>query len=252
MELSRKNILFIIIAIVVLIAALILVLFINMRNSSQQTTSGQKNETQNFATLPGAQIAKSPDLSEVKNSTHEELNNVEQKGVEISEKNYKDQLGKIISLDDFAKANGIKIEPRVLQNSGQKDYVSFSCAKAENERPAIGLMLQLRRDVDPKKYQQSYSEMEQNMKSWEKTMFQDLAPLFYPGEIFSKEPVFKETKYTTANKANIVPIRFANLSAESGRQYSIDWGFLNDQVFISSDKDCLRHELDKNADAFEP
>ena len=80
----------------------------------------------------------------------------------------------------------------------------------------------------------------------------DLSPLFFSGKSFNKEPAFNEIKYTTSNKANIITIRFANSVASSGKQYSIDWGSLNDQIFISNDKDCLRQELDKNADAYEP
>jgi hypothetical protein len=243
---------FIIIALVVLAAALVLVLFMNAKKSSETTQKIDSGSVQNIPTLPEMQISPSPDLNTVKKSTQDELTNVQNSGNQISEKSYKDQSGKIISLNDFAKASGFKIESNVLQNASQKDYTIFSCAKTKGEQPAIGLMLQLRRDVDPKKYQQSYPEMGKNMKNWEKSLFQDLAPLFFPGESFDKEPAFNETKYTTSNKANIVSIRFANLIAVSGKQYSIDWGFLNDQIFISNDKDCLRRELDNNADAYEP
>lgn len=248
MNVSTKKIIIIIFVIVAVAVALFL--FVSMKKSSQQTTE-QENTVQNIPTLPEAQIAKSPNLSEIKKSAQEEINNTQNNSIQISEKSYKNNSGQLIGLDDFVAANEMKIETGVLQNASQKDYATFSCADGKNLRPAVGLMLQLRRDVDPKKYQQSYPDMEKNMRNWEKTIFQDFFPLFFPGESFSKEPVFVETKYTTSNKANIISIRFANLTAASGKQYSIDWGFLNDQIFISNDKDCLRRELDKNADAYE-
>lgn len=251
MDFSKKNI--IISAIVILAALLVLIIFLNAKKTSKTVqTNGNSGSTQNIPTLPEAQIAFDPDLTTIQKSMQDELANVQNAENQISEKSYKDPSGKIISLVDFVKASGFKIENGVLQNASQKDYASFSCAKAKSERPAIGLMLQLRRDVDPKKYQQLYPEMEKNMKNWEKTMFQDMLALFFPGESFGKEPVFSEAKYTTSNTVNNISIRFANLTAVSGKQYSIDWGFLNDQIFISNDKDCLRRELDQNADSYEP
>jgi hypothetical protein len=250
MNISTKKI--IVVVLTVLFVVFALYVLINMRTSSQQTVAIQESAVQTIPTLPEAQISPSPDLGAVKKSTQDELINVQRLEKQISEKNYKDSTGKIISLNDFAKANGIKIESGVLQDTSQKDYATFSCANDKSGRPAIGLVIQLRRDVDPKKYQQLYPEMEKNMKDWEGAIFQDLSPLFFPGESFDAKPAFSEAKYTTSNKANIISIRFANLIAVSGKQYSIDWGALNDQFFVSNDKNCLRQELDKNADAYEP
>jgi hypothetical protein len=253
MNFSKKNIIITISAIVVLIALLVLIIFLNTKKTSEIVRiNGNNGSNQNIPILPETKIASDPDLNTIQKSMQNELANVQNTGSQISEKSYKDPSGKIISLDDFVKANEFKIESGVLQNASQKDYSSFSCAKTKGERPAIGLMLQLRRDVDPKKYQQSYPDMEKNMKNWEKNMFQDVLALFFPGESFDKDPAFGEAKYTTSNTVNNISIRFANLTAVSGKQYSIDWGFLNDRIFISNGKDCLRRELDQNADAFEP
>lgn len=247
---SKKTILLIFVAIVIIILAVFLVLFLNSRKPREIPQGGEAD--QSIPALPAAQIAKLPDPSEIRKSVQGEIDSVQSKEIQISEKSYKTASGQLISLDDFASANGIKIKTEVVQNSSQKDYITFFCARDTKERPAIGVMFQLRRDVSADKYKELYPKMKGDMKNWEKTIFNDLAPLFFPDESFVGESVFGEVKYTTSNKANVIQIRYANLTAVSGKQYSIDWGFLNDQVFISNDRDCLRRELDKNADAYEP
>ena len=252
MAISRKNIIIIIVAVILLIAvALTLALIVKSRKLSE-TVQKNGGVDQNIPSLPESQLAKSPDPSEIKNSVQQELKDTQTNASRISEKSYKNSAGQIISLDDFASANGMKFEAGALENSSQKDYRTFFCAKEKNKRPAIGIMLQLRRDVDPKQYQQMFSKMDSDMKKWESTIFSDLSPLFFPEESFSQEPKFSVSKYTTSNKANIIQIHYANLVAISGKNFSIDWGFLNDNIFISNDRDCLRRELDKNADASEP
>lgn len=238
----------IIIAAILAMAASVLFIINKTKKSSKTTPKTDTSGPQNVPTLPEAQVAVAPDLGDVKKNTQDELKNVQQKNIQISEKIHMDQSGRIIVLDDFVEANEIKIESGVLQSSSQRDYFSFSCAETKEKIPAVGLMLQLRRDVDPKKYQQSYSEMDQFMKQWEASIFQDLSPLFFPGELFHNSPRFVASKYTTTNGVNIVEIRYANLTADSGKQYSIDWGFLNDQIYISNNRDCLRRELDGSAD----
>src|SRR4030042_3469319 len=248
MEISKKNLIIVIVAALFVIAAIALALVINTQKSSETAEKAGSGTIQSIPSLPESQIAVSPDLAGVKNETQSEIASVQQKESQISEKSYRDKSGRIIGLSDFAKENGIKIQEAVLQNSSQKDYKIFFCAKGKNESPASGIVLQLRRDIDPNRYRELYPKMKNDMKNWEKTIFGDLVSLFFPKESFGKEPAFGETKYTTSNKVNIVPIRYANLTADSGKQYSVDWGFLNDQVFISNDKDCLWRELDLNAD----
>ncbi|PIU77744.1 MAG: hypothetical protein COS72_04470 [Candidatus Moranbacteria bacterium CG06_land_8_20_14_3_00_43_56] len=247
-----KKIIIIIIAIILIVATSVLFIINKTKKSSETVLKTNGGEAQNIPMLPGAQLAKSPDPSEIKNSVEQGLKDTQTNSSQISEKSYKNSAGQVISLSDFANANEVKIEAGVLQNSSQKDYTTFSCAKEKNECPAIGIMLQLRRDVDPQQYQQMFSKMNGDMKKWESTIFSDLSPLFFPGESFSREPKFNVSKYTTSNKVNTIQVRYANLIAASGKNFSIDWGFLNDNVFISNDRECLRRELDQNADAYEP
>jgi hypothetical protein len=238
--------------IVIVLAAISVFLVLRSAKTPEQAVSNRANERQNVPTLPENEVSQSPDLGEVKKETQSNLASEKNSQKEISEKVYEDKSGKIISLVDFAKANGLKIDGGVVANSSQKDFMTFSCPGKSGDQRSVGIMLQLRRDVDAEKYRLSYPDMEKNMKNWEKNMFSDLASLFFPGESFSKEPAFNVSKYITSNGVNIVEIRYANLEAVSGKQYSVDWGFLGDQVFVSNDKDCLRRELDNNADAYEP
>ncbi len=249
---SKKTILFIFTGIIIIASIAFLVMFLNSKKSKEAVQDKDEKMNQDIPPLPESQIAEAPDLFQIQKNVHEEISNVQEKSAQISEKTYENTSGQVISLNDFAKANKLKIETGVLQNSSQKNYLTFSCAVGTGERPAVGIVLQLRRDVPADKYNNLYPKMESDMENWEKTIFGDLAPLFFPGESFDKEPLFSKVEYTTSNKVNIVEIHYANLVSVSRKQYSIDWGFLNDQIYISNNKDCLRRELDKNADAYEP
>lgn len=251
MIISRKKIIFITAGAVVLIA-LALVLIVNVKRMARTPEESAGETNKNIPIFSAGELADSPDLDEIRKSVQNELINTQKNVVPIAEKSYQDSSGRQIRLNDFINANGLKIEAGLLQNSSQKDYASYACAKGKDERPAIGIMFQQRRDVDSAKYQRTFSEMEKDMTKWEKAIFNELGPLFFPEESFKEEPKFYVSSYTTSNKANIVQIHYANLTSASEKKYSIDYGFLNDNLLISNDKNCLRRMLDQNADSFDP
>lgn len=252
MVVSRKNLIFIFAGLIVLVA-LTLTIIANFRKTIPAEKENVSETGGAVPSLPGGEpLAESVSPDEIKKSVQEGLNATQKNKDQILKKIYRDNSGRQISLNDFVGANGIKIETGVLQGSSQKDYATYSCVAEKGARPAVGIMLQQRRDVDASKYQQMFSEMEKSMGKWEKTIFADLVPLFFPGETFRDVPKFNSSDYATSNKANTVKVRFANLTSVSGNSYSIDWGFLNDNLLIGNDKNCLRKMFDQNADAYEP
>lgn len=254
----KKKYIFILAAIVIIIAVLIIssVVSKNM-NSPKTSVSSNQNANGNNAIPPlsgnGLNNASQPAVTseeigqQIKNNA-EAAKNQETK---ISEFTVKDSNGKIVPFRNFLQSSGAKIDEPVLKLSDELEYTLFNCSAASSASPT-GLIFEVNKDQDLKSYVSSGDPLKNNVKKWENKMFQDLSPIFFPGESFFQTPIFNETRFDTSNGINSIVIRYANLKSNSGKTFSIDWSMFYDQIFISSNKDCLRQLLNKHQDQLEP
>lgn len=254
---KKKNIIILAVITLPLIALSLKIIFSKNTSSTNTNTPPSSNENVNN-TLPQtigngsnniSQQAVTPeDVSRQIKSNIEAAKNQKTK---VSEFTVKDPDGKIVLFRSFLQSSGLKIDESVLQLSDNSEYTLFNCS-SDSSVSAAGLIFEVNKDQDLKSYVNSVDPLTENVKKWESKMFQGLSPLFFPGESFPQSPSFNETKFNMSNDINTVTIRFANLKADSGKTFSIDWSMFDGKIFISSNKDCLRKLLNKYQDQVEP
>lgn len=254
---KKKNI--IILAVISLPLIVISLKIIFSKNTSSTNTSIPPSSNENINnTLPQATGNGSNNISQ-QAVTPEDINRQIKSNIEsaknqkskISEFTAKDSTGKIVLFRTFLQSSGLKIDEPVLQLSDKLEYALFNCSSDPSASEA-GLIFEVNKDQDLKSYVNSVDPLTENVKKWENKIFQDLSPLFFPGESFPQSPSFNETKFEMSNGLNSSTIRFANLKSDSGKTFSVDWSMFDGKIFISNNKECLRKLLNAHQDQLEP
>lgn len=254
---KKKYIIILVVISLPLIALSLKIIFSKNTNTINTNTPPSSNENINN-TLPQAtgngsnnisqQAVASEEISrQIKGNTEAAKN----QKTKISEFTVKDSEGKIVLFRTFLQSSGLKIDEPVLKLSDELEYTLFNCS-LDSSASATGLIFEVNKNQDLKSYVNSVDPLTENVKKWENKMFQGLSPLFFSGESFSQFPSFNETKFDMSNGINTVIIRFANLKAESGKTFSVDWSMFDGKIFISNNKECLRNLLNKYQDQVEP
>ena len=98
----------------------------------------------------------------------------------------------------------------------------------------------------------TYSAIENGLKSWDQTIFPDLQKLLFPGSDIEAGAIveFKKSSYKT--KTTQATVYFANFKDKAGNDLSIDYAYLMESIFISNNKDCLRKIIDYYSPIGEP
>lgn len=255
---KTKNI-FILIAIIIIVAIIVLAIILKyVKPLNNGIPADNKNNNTNSDVPPlsgsesGLQVSqRTAGIEDMRKQINSNIEAAEKSNSKTSEFTAKTWDGKIMPFRNFLQSNDVKIDESVLKLSDEQEYSQFNCS-LNYSAFATGLIFEVNKNQDLKSYLNSVDPLTESVEKWEKNMFQDLAPLFFPGESFSQSPKFSENRFDTSNGINAATIRYANLKADSGKTFSIDWSMFFEQIFISNDKDCLRQQLNKHQEALEP
>jgi len=254
---KKKNI-FIIIAMILVVTVVVLYFVLSKKTVLPNDSASLNSNTNVGSAVPQLSTGTSDEVAQgailpqdIENQIKGNIESAKNTESKVSEVTAKNSSGKNISFQSFLQSSGLKMDESVLRLSDQAAYKVFNCS-VDSSNASAGLIFEVNKSQDLKSYLGSVDLLTGNVKKWESKMFQDLSPLFFPGEFFSQVPNFNEVRFDTSNGINSVVIRFANSKSESGKTFSIDWSIFNNQIFISNDKDCLRKILNEHQDKLEP
>lgn len=248
-----KKILIIGIAIAAVILLAVAIIFYATKNNSSQNmqTENQTPSQISAPVLPGTENAK-VDTQNISQSIQENISKAKTSGEETLATKFQDAKGGALTLDQFKSGANITIKPDIYDNLNETNYSIFSCDDQKLDVKGQGLIMRFKSGTTAAYYADLYKKMDENLASWEKTIFSDLAPLLFSGKKISQNPVFKNTKYTTENGAATIDVRYANVKSDDGSNFSIDYAVYAENVFVFNDPQCLRKALDKYEPVLEP
>lgn len=151
---------------------------------------------------------------------------------------FKGKDNQVISLDDFTKATGLKINPDIKNLLKSDDYFLFYCFLPTNQK-SFGIVFRLKLFES---YRNLYSDEARWMKEWEKTILRDTYKIIFPDINFSEVELSQEVKFKDGK------YRFAEIVLPNGSRSSINYSIIGDYTVITSSKECL----DKINDYLEP
>lgn len=251
MKINKK---FIIISAILAIAAVSTFAFIWLRSGNQITEESQEEIFQQPPELPRNEFSVTNASKDGKELYQEaRWKAQDSKNQNISETYFRDKSREFLPLNRFLGDNGLKINPEISKNLDQKTYSAFFCPLLAGEE-SVGLMIELVTGIDILEKVGMIDETEENLLNWEKTLFFDLKPIFYPNDTLedSAKFQFSNANYISENGLTETVIRYANTKSIEGKNLSLDYTFFNEQIFISNNKDCLRRMIDLYQDSSEP
>ena len=194
--------------------------------------------------LPGTKKAK-VDTQNISQSIQENITKTQTSGQETLDMKFQDTKNQPLPLEQFKTGSGITIRPEVYDNLSQTDYSVFTCSQKTKNTGELGFITRFKSGSTAAYYDNLYKKMDENLASWEQTLFADLAPLLFPEKKISQKPVFKSAKYTTENGVANMDIRYANVKSVDGANLSIDYTVFEENIYIFNNPQCLRKALDK-------
>lgn len=230
---SPKKI-FIVVGIVAVVAVSATVLFL----LSQKEKTVPQEQTQNSGNATPASLPPQTEPSVNQGNVEQAqkiFGNITQETISDKTKNegskrvsFENQKGSPISLSDFKKALGVKVDPK-LQEYLDNSYQTFYCPEADGKKE-FGVYLGYNMEKIYRGFTYDVLDM---MKSWEGTILPDLHSVLFPGIDFSEDGLnqkigFRDGKY-----------RYAEVDLPGGEKGSINYSTIEFGILISSSPSCL-------------
>jgi hypothetical protein len=134
-----------------------------------------------------------------------------------------------ISLDKFAHAVGMNIEPQLKNLLDVNNYELFACNDAGEVSHGILMNIRLLPNYQGNLYQDEVAFMQ----DWENSLFQDTAKIIFPNYSFNQNQLQQSVSFRDG------VYRFADIILPDNASGSINYNLIDDYVIISSSKDCL-------------
>lgn len=232
---SKKAILIISLVVIFVAGTVFFLLYYSATNEKKET--GVTPPTQTIPNLPVDQVQtntvnNSANKTEIeaafKQTTNQSITKkTEEVGYQVTR--YKDKNNQAIPLDNFSKSIGLSISPSVRSLLRDDNYFSFYCP-GTNGKKDFGIAFNVKLF---KLYPNLYEDEVSFMKKWENTILKDVYKVVFPGTEFKEadlnQPLnFKDGKY-----------RYANVRLSSGTEISLNYGILEDDIFIASSPKCM-------------
>ena len=251
MNITKNNLIFIgsVIAFVVIMGAFFFFLSLE-KNANKTEPTKEEQESLKYPEFPNREyVDLNKDLSQSYQDTFDKFKVSGKDFEEIIFKNKEDQSA---SLENFANSLKISIYPSVYKNLSQENYSVFFCSNFSNI-PTKGIKLSFSPSATSDFYAKN-TVIEKGMEDWQENLFYDTKNVFFPSDSLDKStpPTFNSTSYMTENGMNEVQIKYGSITSKEGKELSLDYAILNEQVFISNNKECLRKALDYYQDSSEP
>lgn len=137
---------------------------------------------------------------------------------------------KIIPLDDFSRASGLKINLDVKNILNERSYEVFNCPNNSGGKD-FGIALYLK---ELGSFSDSSPDLKKWLGGWEKTIFPDTHTILFPNVDFLEEQLNQEIKF----KDGIY--RYTEITLPDGKKGSLNYAMIGgNAIVISSSVKCL-------------